>query len=229
MYQERPSRIPGAVVWSRSADERRGRTTRVLPDGCMDLIWLGDAGLVVAGPDTQAHMVPGPTGAYTGLRFAPGWGPAVFGIPASELRDRREPLAVVDGARDARALAERIAEAPDRALVLEDFAARRLRGGSPDPVAAAAARRLRGGVGVAELARDLGLSDRQLHRRSVAAFGYGPKVLARVLRLRRALDLAYAGNPFAEVAAVAGYADQAHMSREVRALAGLSLSELVGF
>ncbi|MGR7002415.1 DUF6597 domain-containing transcriptional factor [Yinghuangia aomiensis] len=166
-----PRRRPLVAVGGRAA----GRTTRVLPDGCMDLIWLGDVGLVVAGPDTQAHVVPGPAGAYVGLRFAPGWGPAVFGIPASELRDRREPLAVVDGAPDARALAERIAEAPDRAAVLEDFAARRLRGGSPDPVAAAAARRLRGGVGVAEVARDLGLSDRQLHRRSVAAFGYGPK------------------------------------------------------
>lgn len=216
------------MVWSRDAEESRGGTTRVLPDGCMDLIWLGEGGLVVAGPDTRAHVVPGPAGDYVGLRLAPGWGPAVLGLPASELRDRREPLAVVDSAWDARELVERMAEAPDRAAALESFAARRLRAGSPDPVAEVAARRLRGGVGVAELARDLGLSDRQLHRRSVAAFGYGPKVLARVLRLRRALDLAYAGSPFADVAAVAGYADQAHLSREVRALAGLPLSELVG-
>jgi AraC-like DNA-binding protein len=33
--------------------------------------------------------------------------------------------------------------------------------------------------------------------------------------------------PFAEVAATAGYADQAHLAREVRALAGRPLSRLL--
>ncbi|MGW5695942.1 helix-turn-helix domain-containing protein, partial [Streptomyces asiaticus] len=69
--------------------------------------------------------------------------------------------------------------------------------------------------------------ERQLHRRSLAAFGYGPKTLGRVLRLNRALDLARTGLPFAEVAATAGYADQAHLARDVRALAGVPLGRLL--
>ncbi|CAM5397850.1 helix-turn-helix transcriptional regulator [Streptomyces violaceorubidus] len=80
---------------------------------------------------------------------------------------------------------------------------------------------------VAATADELGLGARQLHRRSLAAFGYGPKTLARILRLRRALALARTGVPFAETAARTGYADQAHLSREVRDLAGLPLRELL--
>ncbi|NUT47284.1 MAG: helix-turn-helix domain-containing protein, partial [Saccharothrix sp.] len=81
--------------------------------------------------------------------------------------------------------------------------------------------------GVGELARALGLSTRQLHRRSLAAFGYGPKVLHRVLRFDRAVGLARTGVPFADVAHRAGYADQAHLSREVRDLAGVPLGQLI--
>lgn len=64
----------------------------------------------------------------------------------------------------------------------------------------------------------------RLRRRSLDAFGYGPRTLGRILRLRRALALAGAGMPYAEVAHTAGYADQAHLAREVRALAGTTLT-----
>jgi AraC-like DNA-binding protein len=79
---------------------------------------------------------------------------------------------------------------------------------------------------IAEVADTVGLSDRQLHRRSLVAFGYGPKVLARILRLRRALALARDGSSFARASVEAGYADQAHLAREVRALAGAPLTQL---
>jgi AraC-like DNA-binding protein len=66
-----------------------------------------------------------------------------------------------------------------------------------------------------------------LHRRCLDAFGYGPKMLARVLRMNAALDRARAGLALAEVAAVSGYADQAHLTREVKALAGVTPSVLL--
>jgi AraC-like DNA-binding protein len=59
------------------------------------------------------------------------------------------------------------------------------------------------------------------------AFGYGAKTLARILRMSRALDLARQGVPPAVVAADTGYADQSHLSREVRALAGVPLGNLL--
>jgi AraC-like DNA-binding protein len=85
---------------------------------------------------------------------------------------------------------------------------------------------VRTGVSVATTAERLGLSERQIRRRCQAGFGYGPKTLARILRFRRAVGLARAGAPFAEVAVVTGYADQAHLAREVRALSGAPLGVL---
>ncbi|WP_449064683.1 helix-turn-helix domain-containing protein [Planomonospora algeriensis] len=59
------------------------------------------------------------------------------------------------------------------------------------------------------------------------AFGYGPKTLQRVVRFQRALRLAGRGTGLAEVALASGYADQSHMSNEVRRLAGVPLRQLV--
>jgi AraC-like DNA-binding protein len=226
MYRERASRLPGAVVWTRVVPSS-GATTRVLPDGCMDLIWV-DGDLLVAGPDTVAQLAVGPPGAtYVGLRFAPGTGPAALGVPAHLLRDSRVPLADLWPAARVRRLAGRLASAPRPADALESAAADGLR--TADPVAPVVAARLRGGASVAATAAAVGLGERQLHRRCLHAFGYGPKTLARVLRLDRAVALARAGTPFATVAAEAGYADQAHLAREVRALAGASLTALTRY
>ncbi|WP_380909474.1 helix-turn-helix transcriptional regulator [Streptomyces decoyicus] len=241
-YRERASRLAGAVLWTRTTLPARP----VLPDGCTDLIWSGGR-LLVAGPDTGPHLpgeaVPGalprgPEGRertpIVGLRFAPGQGPAVFGVPAHELRDQRVPLADLWPAGRVRELAGRLAEAGATdsgggvGRLLEQTAVARLRdgttaGGRTAAVAAALAR----GRPVAEVARAVALSERQLHRLSLDAFGYGPKTLTRVLRLVRALDLARSGMPYAQVAARAGYADQAHLAREVKSLAGAPMGVLL--
>jgi AraC-like DNA-binding protein len=51
--------------------------------------------------------------------------------------------------------------------------------------------------------------------------------LTRILRMQRAVVLARRGTPFAEVSATAGYADQAHLARDVKALAGVPLGRLL--
>jgi AraC-like DNA-binding protein len=124
-----------------------------------------------------------------------------------------------------RELTEQVHDAPDAGAVLEQIAAARR--AQPDPLIGEVAARLRAGAPVAATAAAVGLGERQLHRRSLAAFGYGPKTLLRILRMRRALDLARAGTPFATVAVTAGYADQAHLAREVKDLAGVPLGSLV--
>lgn len=225
MYQERASVVAHSVVWRR----RAAGELRIVPDGCMDLIWTGGT-LLVAGPDTRAHIASGTAGAVvTGLRFAPGTAAAVLGVPASALRDQRVALQDLWAADRVGRLAERVAAtaAPGRAL--EAVAEDRLRGGhAPAPVLRAIVALLRAGQPVAAVADAVGLSERQLHRRSLAAFGYGPKTLARVLRFDRALALAQDGVPLAETAALAGYADQPHLAREVKALSGVPLGRLRG-
>ncbi|MFG2298649.1 helix-turn-helix domain-containing protein [Streptomyces sp. NPDC048603] len=220
-YTERPSGlVPGAVLWR--AD---GPAGTVLPDGCMDLLWV-DGRLLVAGPDTRAHPareVPG--SGFAGIRFAPGAAPALLGVPAYELRDRRVELAGLSGlwpAREVRALAGRVASYADPLAGLDALA--RSRVVAPDPLIAEVVARLRAGETVARIADTLGLGPRQLHRRSMAAFGYGAKTLGRVLRMQHALARVRAGDPYAEVAHSTGYADQAHLAREVRVLAGTTLT-----
>ncbi|WP_197682466.1 helix-turn-helix domain-containing protein [Jiangella sp. DSM 45060] len=112
--------------------------------------------------------------------------------------------------------------------LLEAVAVARLREAAPaDPVVERVACLLGHGANVGDVAREVGLSARQLHRRSLDAFGYGPKTLSRILRLHRALELGRSGAPAADAAYAAGYADQAHLSREARSLAGVTLTTLV--
>jgi AraC-like DNA-binding protein len=220
MYQEWPSRLPHVTAW-RSLAPPGGWTNRILPDGCLDIIW-DDGRVFVAGPDTVAEAATSPGGARCrALRFADGVGPAVLGVPADELTDREVPLEDLWSAVEVR----RLAEAADPLAALEEAAACRWQ--TPDRAMVALAAGARAGRAVGAIADSLGLSPRQLQRRCRTSFGYGPKMLARVLRLQRALALARSGRPFADVSATVGYADQAHLARDVKALAGVPLGVLI--
>ncbi|MFI0913609.1 helix-turn-helix domain-containing protein [Streptomyces abikoensis] len=223
MYAERVSRVPGAVVWTRGSGG--GSAVTVLPDGCMDLLWT-EGRLLVAGPDTRAYRSA--QGPWVGVRFFPGTAPGLLGVPAHELRDQRVELADLWSGAEVRRLIEHVDAAGDPALALEELALRLAADAPPpDPLLQAVVASLVAGRSVAATAESVGLGARQLHRRALTAFGYGPKTLARVLRLQRALALVRAGVPFAETAALAGFADQAHLARDVREFTGESLSGLV--
>lgn len=215
-----PSRLAGLVEcgWTVVSDPGPARVTDVLPDGCMDLVWA-DGQVVVAGPDTAPHPArhePGSTA--VGLRFAPGALPGLLGVPAAALRDTRVPLAEL-----VPFLPRPAADGPGRLLV---GLVAGLPGHGPDRAVRELAARIGAGDGVAATADALGCTTRTLHRRCQDAFGYGPSVLRRVLRFRRAAALLHAGVAPAEVAARTGYADQPHLSREVRALAGVAPGQL---
>ena len=223
MYEERDSRLSGAVVWVNVPGE--DGSGRVLPDGCMDLLWH-EGRLLVAGPDTHAYHTHGVPGVWVGLRFSPGTAPAFLGVPAHELLDRRVELSELWPASVVRRLRGRVEAAAEPAAALEEIALERA--AAPDPLLGRLVQALDEGRPVGAVADELGVGARQLHRRSRDAFGYGPKTLARVLRMQRALSLARGGVPLAETAVRAGYADQPHLSREVRELAGLPLTGLLG-
>ncbi|MGW4481929.1 helix-turn-helix domain-containing protein [Rhodococcus triatomae] len=222
MYRELTIALPGTVAWS--VDRVGADGAFVLPDGCMDLIWH-DGGFLVAGPDTRAHRTTAAGPRAVGLRFAPGLGPRALGIPADEVRDSRIPLQDIWPDGSVRRLADAATRDPLAALA----AAVRDRLDPVDlPVEFSIGAHLASGATVAGVASELGWSPRRMHRRSLAAFGYGPKTLARVLRFDRAVAAARSGVGFARVAADAGYADQAHLAREVRALSGITLRQLAG-
>ena len=210
-------------VWIRTGT---GGGTLVLPDGCLDVV-VRDGRAFVAGPDTGP--VPGHAGrgeVITGLRLRPGVGGAALGVGADELRDRRVALEDLWG-REGRELGERAGDDP---AALAHTLRPRLAASAPDLRVLEAARRLAraSATPMPELAAAVGLGERHLRRRFAAAVGYGPKTFARVVRFRVALGLVSAGEPLASAALAAGYADQAHMTRELVTLGGRTPGELAG-
>jgi transcriptional regulator GlxA family with amidase domain len=73
-----------------------------------------------------------------------------------------------------------------------------------------------GRIRVADLARGLGLSRRQLERRFAATVGTSPKLAARIARFRGVVDSLHRdpGVSLAGLALRQGYSDQAHMTRD---------------
>jgi AraC-like DNA-binding protein len=217
-YVELPVASPlVACTWERVATTRHEQ--QIVPDACVDLIWSAGR-LTVAGPDTRPRVaVVEPGSRVVGARLRPGAAGAVLGLPASELRDLSPDATEVLGRGVVASLLEELGAGSDpHARLLQ---AVQLRGAEVDPLVRAAVVGLgspRARVG--SVADDLGVSARQLHRRVSDAVGYGPKMLARVLRFRRLQALPPA--PLVELALDAGYADQAHMTVEVTRLAGLS-------
>lgn len=203
-----------------------GCPARVLPDGCVDVVWVQEQ-LLVAGPATGAVLVPASPGVQPfGVRLSIGAVEAVLGVPAQHLRDLDVPFAAVRSgllpARVAKA-ARGGARSGLRTLVVE--VARSQAASTPDLLVREAVRRLdRPHARLHEVARELGVGERQLRRRFDRSVGYGWRTLSRVRRLQRVLS-ANEQSPapsLAHLAITAGYADQAHMSREVRALSGLT-------
>ncbi len=210
-----------ACVWG----SRHGllpQTKAIVPDGCIDLIWSShDEAVHVAGPDTEPFAAQlRPAEEFAAVRFRPGAAAPVLGIPSSAIRDARVPLAELWG-RDAARIADSVALAADRSRTLEALVAQRvLDAGPPDRAVAGVVRTLATGSPVRSLPADLGYSERHLRRLCQDAFGYGPKTLHRILRFQQAIGLIHAGRPLGEVAATCGFADQAHLTREVRELSG---------
>ena len=191
---------------------------RVLPDGCMDLISM-DGRIVVAGPDTTASVSLRGAEPFVGLRFRPGVLPRLLGVPASEVRDTRVALTDLRSAPRQRSLTELAAQ-------LASEPARVQTAPWSLPMLSHVTVRLRAGSAVADVAREIGWSARTLQRHCAAVYGYGPTTLRRILRFRHAARLLGQGIPIAQAAARAGYADQPHLHREARELAGVPLASL---
>jgi AraC-like DNA-binding protein len=220
-----------ACTWKNALPESAVPPLQVIPDGCVDIIWTGQS-LGVAGPDTEPIFESFAAGTViVGVRFLPGAAPPWLGVPASEIVNSRVPLQEFWGA-DARRLADRLHEIrdPRRAadLMLSALVSRLPRSALFDPVARAVVnafvRDEHGRIRLSELSGALDLSERTLRRRCESAFGYGPKTLARILRFQQFLGLLRrsAAPGLAELAAASGFADQAHLTREVRRLGGLT-------
>ncbi|HEY2637517.1 MAG TPA: AraC family transcriptional regulator, partial [Solirubrobacteraceae bacterium] len=152
----------------------------------------------------------------------------------SELAGRVVALEDVLG-RPGRELVERLADAPDHAArfaLLDAVLTRRLSETAPTPAPVAGAygrlAAAHGRVRIGDLAAETGWSRRHLVKRLHDHVGLGPKALARVLRFGQVVARCGAEEErLADLAYECGYADQAHLNREFRALAGVSPSRFL--
>jgi AraC-like DNA-binding protein len=223
---------PGLGPWLACTWERRavsGSPVRVLPDGCVDVVWIAAAGTQIVGANTSAFLVAlAPGTRVVGARLRPGAAATLLGVAPEALLDARVPVEEAWG-NPGKRLAEALeADGDPLERLCAALLARAERAERPDSLVGGAVARLgRPGAAVGSVARELCVSERQLRRRVTAGVGYGPKRLARVLRLGRALESARRGEDLGRVAIEAGYADQAHFANDCRALAGVSPSTVL--
>jgi AraC-like DNA-binding protein len=161
-------------------------------------------------------------------------------LPASDLTDHWADAGAVLSMSEHMDLSDRMASQPTLArqiMVLEQVLQRRF-AARPGTQAQALAQVLKSLVWrlphmkVQALADELGWGLRRLERRCQDTFGTSPKMLIRLARLQFALAQLQRGGDrgdgLAMLAQMAGFADHAHLSREVKALAGLPPSRLAG-
>jgi AraC-like DNA-binding protein len=235
----RPLRPFVECLWAHGPQPAGAGSRRVLPDGCIDILFRRDtgtaraaehSGLVLVGPMTHSEVFCLPAGRVTvGVRFRPGGAAALLGLHARALQDLSVPLADVvalDGARLLDGLCD-ASQTGERWRLLEVALLQWLpRAESPEPALQA----LTDAIGaqppcrLESLAVRHGLGARQLRRAFDRWVGLRPKLFARIWRLRRVLeDLAEApAEGWAERALEAGFYDQAHMNRDFRELIGVS-------
>ncbi|HEV7690019.1 MAG TPA: helix-turn-helix domain-containing protein [Hyphomonadaceae bacterium] len=201
----------------------------ILPDGCADIMAYDDYPPRVAGPDAVTRRIKLSAGiAITGIRLRPGACRAVLGCPASAIVNGSVLLS--DLASDAVQLHQRLMLAHTlkaRLSVLEDWVRAALDRVTDKDRAVIQACRMLGAdprIAIDEVARRLDWNARTIHRQFLAACGYSPKHFQRIMRIQSVLQAAN-GAPsrrLSELAAAAGYADQAHMTRDFRDITGFT-------
>jgi len=198
---------------------------RVAPDGCVDILYDREQGLRVVGAMTVEQRFQFPPGAaMAGIRFRPGMAGTFLGVSPAELTDGTAALGDLS-TRRARELEKRLDDARSirdaMRIMLEGVAA-------PDSTISPVQQAIgelaatNGNADLDVLARQANLSARQFRRRCLEESGLGPKHLARVLRFRRACEIARSSGcvDWADVALEAGYYDQSHFIRDFREFTG---------
>ena len=251
LYRYRPSAPLDAFVewlWWSHREQPSAVCEHALPSGSADLVialhdeqisWAGPAGGsswsrctrgVVHGPQTTYFLTgPKPKGTVIGVSFRPGAAGAVLGVPAEALVDRHVSIEELWGCRG-RELHERLSSAvdPRAALTLleRELLARIHRPLLIHPAVAYALRAALPDAGLArvkDVQRETGYSPRRFIELFRSAVGLTPKHYYRIRRFSRVLSrLAAREAPLADLAASSGYADQSHLTREFRELAGVT-------
>jgi AraC-like DNA-binding protein len=215
-----PAQRIASAIWSTDAPHR----SLILPDGCTDLLFLPkQKSTFVVGVMTRAVVVSQHTEAI-GVRLQPWAARALLGVDAARLRDQRIRLEEVSLSLSSSFQKVRcFAEVEDALYAL---AARAFLQREVDPRIVRAVELLQENPQetITSLAKEAALSTRQLQRVFLSHAGVAPKTFARILRLQKAKQISRDSSSLAALAVAVGYADQAHLCREVQSLTGCTPS-----
>jgi AraC-like DNA-binding protein len=209
-----------ATVWTLAGDQPGWVEHEATPDGCIELIrrsagrseWRRDQPEIFATGLSPHPIRFGFSGdaRFTAIKLWPWAWHALGGAPCPGFAD--DWIAVPPGS-------------PLAALFDGDPVANLVRAlaGTPPPLLA---RAILASTSVAEISARTGLPHRRLQRIFARELGLAPRVYLRLLRFRAAMqDVQQRADSLADTAAARGYADQAHMARDFRALAGVPPSD----
>lgn len=245
-YRPHPVLAPFVrVLWTLEHSGEAPAAERILPDGCMELVFhlgqpfsaIDSAGRAavqphafVVGQMTKALRVrPSSQARVVGVRFHPGGLYPFLRQPQHELAGALPALgdvwpALAREQERLAGIAEMSAVVTRVEAVLARAASRVRRLDARVAGATQAIASTGGGIAVDRLASLCGVGSRQLERLFRDHVGLGPKRLARLVRFQAGLRAQEGGASLASAAHAAGYADQAHYAREFRAIAGVSPS-----
>jgi AraC-like DNA-binding protein len=227
-------------AWMLQSDaDGPGGPSRILPDGCTDLVVTIGKSVDLFGPISSFRLVSSREN-FAGFRLRLGAAQALTGVAPEEMVDRSASLETVWG-HSARDLERHLLAAarPEAALAMLEKALARRAGTAPEPdhLVRAAVDRLRcsPNTRVHQLAAVLEVSERQLRRRFQRHVGLSVKQLGRIIRFQRVADelrayrrrFPHTSPGWAGLAHDHGYADQAHLVRESRAMAGATPMRLL--
>jgi len=248
-YREiRPSPALGAFVstfWLLELDGSDATPQRIVPDGRSELIlnwakplealqngrWLPQPGCFFAGQiDSPLLLRPNGPAKILGMRFHPQGAAALLRPPMHELSGRFTPvddLSVQLARYLSRALESREPIPPVESALGAALSSSR----AQDALIGAAVGRIgasRGGLDIARLARDFGLSTRQFERRFQATVGLPPKLFAQMQRFNRVFPLIEdPSRNWVDAALECGYYDQAHLIRDCKRFSGTTPERLL--
>lgn len=216
-----------ACTWSARPSGRH----RLIPDGCLDVLWLDSGELWVCGPESAAWDFELPPGRHAvGVRFRPGVAARVLRVDIEDLLDRRVRLEDLLGGRAERLAKDQIGDAARPQGAIVECARSWLGAAAPtDPIELGLVTELidRRPRSVDEVGDRLGLSSRQLRRRTARSLGYPPTTFVRLIRFQRFLRSVLRSPTVAAAAATAGYSDHSHLVRECRAIVGSTPTDLL--
>ena len=221
--------------WTLESSAPSTQPERILPDGCVELILNFGAEFsqhcddgrkrqprnFLVGQMTGPIMIS-PAGAVQilGIRFHPGGTLPFLRMPLHEITDQVVELGGLSSTleRDLLRVTSQPESLSEKIRAVESFLTAQLTNSKHNSWLMRLAARVvdsRGLVSVDQLAKDAGISSRQLERRFLREVGVGPKLLGRIIRFQQVFRAVEQRNAaWADIALECGYYDQPHLIRD---------------